>query len=724
LAQPTAYNRLKNFVQYALAHTSQPFNAADHDAELNAIETTLDEVLANLALIQRDDGYLKNASVHVDAFSTASLALIAADWTPQGLWATTTVYAVGDVVQESTSSYVCATAHTSGTFATDYAAGKWIILGATAGSVASGISCSAYGHIASTNVQAFLEELVDEKARLAGSTSQTFDVGDATDDTHALSMGQAQKDSVIYVGAAGGSSDALTGTLVSGLTALTGGMRVRVKATAANTTTAPTFNLTLGSTATGAKTIKKGAAAALIVGDIAGSGHVLELVYESTADCWLLQNPAYAPGTSTDALDTDSVRNLGIAFSVGSGALTASLKSGTGGTPSASDAVQVAMRSATASTGTYATRSVTAALTLTVRSGDTLGHESGVEEPLHWYLIDNSGTLELAVSTKYFGQSGIVSTTAISGGALTSATTMYSSSARTSVGYRWIARTLDTQTTAGTWASNPTSTALVVDAPKLVENQNWPHSIGRNITGQNNATNPNYQFDWNADEFVVKNSAGAAKLLSTVDVTVDITASGANGLDTGSEANSTWYYGHIIYNPTTDTVAGLLSLSWTSPTLPSGYTFSAPIGAVYNESTGNIRTLKQRGAEVFSNSTLGILINGTATSSAPVSLAIFIPPIALTHKTKWSMEGTTDVSGNVSANLILEYVSGTGYAVVVGGLYGLTPSHAYQRYMNSLSTVEMPNVSQTMYYYHQVGTGTNHLVNGSLHSFTLPIGGQ
>ena len=43
----------------------------------------------------------------------------------RGNWATTTAYAVNDAVKESGVVYLCAEAHTSGTFATDLAAGKW-----------------------------------------------------------------------------------------------------------------------------------------------------------------------------------------------------------------------------------------------------------------------------------------------------------------------------------------------------------------------------------------------------------------------------------------------------------------------------------------------------------------------------------------------------------------------------------------------------------------------
>ena len=40
-------------------------------------------------------------------------------------WATSTSYAVGDIVQENSTLYKCLVAHTSGTFATDLAAGDW-----------------------------------------------------------------------------------------------------------------------------------------------------------------------------------------------------------------------------------------------------------------------------------------------------------------------------------------------------------------------------------------------------------------------------------------------------------------------------------------------------------------------------------------------------------------------------------------------------------------------
>lgn len=159
----TPYNRRANFTQYALDHTAAPYSPSDHDAELNAVEVTADGLVANLSLIQRTDGMLANGAVHPDSLTSATKALIGAgsignlNWTPRGLWATLTVYARGDVVQQSTNSYVCATPHTAGVFATDYAAGKWIVLTVTVN--AAGIAYTPTGGISATDVQAALTEL-------------------------------------------------------------------------------------------------------------------------------------------------------------------------------------------------------------------------------------------------------------------------------------------------------------------------------------------------------------------------------------------------------------------------------------------------------------------------------------------------------------------------------------------------------------------------------------
>ena len=63
----------------------------------------------------------------------------------------------------------------------------------------------------------------------------------------------------------------------------------------------------------------------------------------------------------------------------------------------------------------------------------------------------------------------------------------------------------------------------------------------------------------------------------------NLAASGAGGLDTGSEASSTWYYVWVIGNAETGAVAGMFSLSSAAPTMPAGYTLKRRVGEVRND---------------------------------------------------------------------------------------------------------------------------------------------
>jgi voltage-gated potassium channel Kch len=68
-------------------------------------------------------------------------------------------------------------------------------------------------------------------------------------------------------------------------------------------------------------------------------------------------------------------------------------------------------------------------------------------------------------------------------------------------------------------------------------------------------------------------------VLTSQSLTVDLTASGAGGLDTGSVTAGNGYHLWLIYNPTSNTLAALASASSTAPTLPSGYTVAVRVGS-------------------------------------------------------------------------------------------------------------------------------------------------
>jgi hypothetical protein len=130
-----------------------------------------------------------------------------------------------------------------------------------------------------------------------------------------------------------------------------------------------------------------------------------------------------------------------------------------------------------------------------------------------------------------------------------------------------------------------------------------------------------------------RDSSDAQDIIWGSTLTASLAASGANGLDTGSEAASTWYAVHVIgggENPE----ASLLSLSATAPTLPGTYTVFRHIGWIRNHSTSDIVKFFEAGAghsrkTVFDHDTrndLRVLNNGTSTTISVVDLSSFVPP--------------------------------------------------------------------------------------------------
>lgn len=157
MSQPPAYNRVTSFTTDQAQAPTTPTNGANIDAELNGIKTTLDQILTNIALIQRDDTHLANASVGLDQLDTT----VVVGFNSPTPWVTAHAYAAtADSVFNGAKLYRCAVAHTSGTFATDLAAGKWTLLADFSTSFGSAVNITftpAQG-LASANVQAAIEE--------------------------------------------------------------------------------------------------------------------------------------------------------------------------------------------------------------------------------------------------------------------------------------------------------------------------------------------------------------------------------------------------------------------------------------------------------------------------------------------------------------------------------------------------------------------------------------
>ena len=142
------------------------------------------------------------------------------------------------------------------------------------------------------------------------------------------------------------------------------------------------------------------------------------------------------------------------------------------------------------------------------------------------------------------------------------------------------------------------------------------------VSCYNNQSNPNYQIDASISFDIDGRNL-------SVSGTVDITASGANGLDTGAEANSTWYYLYVIASHDFADTAFVLSTSFVAPTMPSGYTRSKLVSAVYNDGSGNLLQFYQVWDKIlYDQAGISLLAAGTDTSYTDIDCSTAVPVIA------------------------------------------------------------------------------------------------
>lgn len=144
------------------------------------------------------------------------------------------------------------------------------------------------------------------------------------------------------------------------------------------------------------------------------------------------------------------IENATVSTSVASSALTIDLTIADGSTdPSGGSSVSLAFRDVTVTDGAYNILSLAAATTIVVPSGATLNHQDTVDGFIYVYLLDNAGTLELAVSSEIKDESSVQTSVTIDGTSDDGG--LYSTTGRSNVPIRLFARLKSNQTTAGTW---------------------------------------------------------------------------------------------------------------------------------------------------------------------------------------------------------------------------------------------------------------------------------
>jgi hypothetical protein len=184
VSQPNPFNRSFSFSNFQAQNPSLTLPGSQVDLELNNAKSTFDGILTNLTQIQRDDGALKNGSV---TFDTLSPSLQTAGIAPALPWVASTAYAMSVSVTHGSAFYRSLAAHTSGVFATDLAAGKWVLIVdfATIALVAASMIAVTPSGSLTTDVQGSLQALDTGKAPLS-HTQLSSTISDSTSAGRAL----------------------------------------------------------------------------------------------------------------------------------------------------------------------------------------------------------------------------------------------------------------------------------------------------------------------------------------------------------------------------------------------------------------------------------------------------------------------------------------------------------------------------------------------------------
>ena len=156
---------------------------------------------------------------------------------------------------------------------------------------------------------------------------------------------------------------------------------------------------------------------------------------------------------------------------------------------------------------------------------------------------------------------------------------------------------------------------------------------------------------------LVANGTELRSIVISANLTLDITASGAGGLDTGSEAANTGYDVYLITEADGANPALLLTVSGNAPTMPGGYIFRSEVLWFVSNSQGGGSDLASfidigSGTCLYQVSGgLVVLDDGESTTTAAVDFTAFAPSIAATAKVLVELENDTTTLSSFSLSL-------------------------------------------------------------------------
>lgn len=243
------------------------------------------------------------------------------------------------------------------------------------------------------------------------------------------------------------------------------------------------------------------------------------------------------------------------------------------------------------------------------------------------------------------------------------------------------------------------------DAPTLAQAQTalatWPGVVGTARNVRLLVTSTTAIATLTADEAVVETALGGIPYrLSAINLTVNLSTTGANGMDVGSPPISGYIGLYIIYNPTALTAA-LLAQNSTSAVLPqvygganmpTGYTASGLISIWGTTSGGLFRLGIQRFRRIWFSS-INVLAGGASTAWTSLSIAIAVPPGAKS----WSGNGSVSFAAAAgNALFVAGDANGTGLQNTVVPVAGSSSGSAL---------ADVPIITEQTAFYENTASG-------------------
>lgn len=159
--------------------------------------------------------------------------------------------------------------------------------------------------------------------------------------------------------------------------------------------------------------------------------------------------------------------------------------------------------------------------------------------------------------------------------------------------------------------------------------------------------------------------------------------SGGGALDSGSIANFTWYHVFLIQRVDTGATDLLLSLSPTSPTLPSPYTLKRRIGSLHTNGSAQWSSFTQTGNTFIWANTVAD-VNGIATTASRVPTVLTVPSGVVVEALFRAGINVTSVTGILFTSLQeTDQAPNPGGMADLGGAAGAYANGSFSRLTNT-----------------------------------------